>query len=111
MTDYSMQADGSVAVKAETSPKPFKIGDILILKSGGPAMTLTEIENILATCEWFDGDQKHFSSVFPIACLMIECSGPDRIEATRERKFSPSTAPIAAFANAKAQQLSSDAGE
>ena len=101
MTDYSIQADSNTAVKVETSPKPFKIGDILILKSGGPAMTLTEIENIFATCEWFDGDQRHFSSVFPIACLMIECSGPDRIEA----------ALAAAFANPKAQQLSSDAGE
>jgi uncharacterized protein YodC (DUF2158 family) len=33
----------------------FKPGDVVMLKSGGPHMTITEIEGDKAWCEWFEG--------------------------------------------------------
>ncbi|KQQ76922.1 DUF2158 domain-containing protein [Acinetobacter calcoaceticus] len=37
----------------------FKEGDVVYLKSGGPAMTITEITpNDYVWCTWFDKDQK-----------------------------------------------------
>lgn len=36
----------------------FKEGDVVYLKSGGPAMTITEItSNDYVWCTWFDKDQ------------------------------------------------------
>lgn len=43
----------------------FKIGDTVRLKSGGPLMTVTDLDNsigyLLVYCTWFDekGDQKY----------------------------------------------------
>jgi uncharacterized protein YodC (DUF2158 family) len=31
-----------------------KAGDVVILKSGGPRMTVHSLERNMATCEWFD---------------------------------------------------------
>ena len=46
-----------------------KIGDVVVLNSGGPDMTIVEIDGDKATCWW----QGHFGDVdqheFPIACL------------------------------------------
>lgn len=43
----------------------FKIGDVVILKSGGPPMTVHNVGDYLATqpekgllCVWFDGNKK-----------------------------------------------------
>lgn len=37
----------------------FKEGDVVYLKSGGPAMTITEIsDGDSVWCNWFDKDQK-----------------------------------------------------
>jgi uncharacterized protein YodC (DUF2158 family) len=55
-----------------------KPGDIVRLKSGGPAMTVTAIGEhageTRALCEWFDGT-KHHQDHFILAAL--EPSGPD----------------------------------
>ena len=55
-----------------------KPGDIVRLKSGGPAMTVTAIGEhageTKALCEWFDG-MKHHQDHFILAAL--EPSGPD----------------------------------
>jgi uncharacterized protein YodC (DUF2158 family) len=32
-----------------------KVGDVVQLKSGGPMMTISWIEDDQAYCEWFDG--------------------------------------------------------
>jgi uncharacterized protein YodC (DUF2158 family) len=42
----------------------FKVGDVVILRSGGPAMTVTKVTSDAIVCEWFDNKQsaqiKHF---------------------------------------------------
>lgn len=55
----------------------FQVGDVVKLKSGGPAMTINDIadysmdENGLlsASCAWFDG-VKPMSQVFPLHSLI-----------------------------------------
>jgi uncharacterized protein YodC (DUF2158 family) len=37
----------------------FKKGDTVELKSGGPIMTVTQIENNRIFCVWFEGSKKH----------------------------------------------------
>ena len=48
----------------------FKIGDTVILKSGGPVMTVTAIDNegLVVWCTWFDGDDEKEES-FPADAL------------------------------------------
>ena len=48
----------------------FKIGDVVVLKSGGSAMVVTAIECDLATCDWFF-ECRHFSQRFPASCLVF----------------------------------------
>lgn len=56
----------------------FKIGDVVELKSGGPRMTIENIDNysfsgaaeIKAKCIWFDG-KKMQENVFDLAVLAI----------------------------------------
>ena len=46
----------------------FKVGDVVKVKSGGPEMTITELDDVNASCSWSDhGDFR--SSSFPLACL------------------------------------------
>jgi len=43
----------------------FKKGDVVILKSGGPPMTVARyMENGRVACIWFDESQKHNSKGF-----------------------------------------------
>jgi uncharacterized protein YodC (DUF2158 family) len=55
----------------------FKPGDVVRLKSGGPAMTVTAIgeheSQTKAFCEWFEGTKRH-QGTFVLATL--EASGP-----------------------------------
>jgi uncharacterized protein YodC (DUF2158 family) len=36
--------------------EPWQVGDVVQLKSGGPAMTVTEVDGHLCTCAWFVGN-------------------------------------------------------
>ena len=36
----------------------FKKGDIVVLKSGGPPMTIYEIDTECVYCVWFKGDER-----------------------------------------------------
>jgi uncharacterized protein YodC (DUF2158 family) len=46
----------------------FKVGDTVQLKSGGPPMTITEVNDEEATCVWFDrGEGK--ANAFVMAAL------------------------------------------
>ena len=49
----------------------FKDGDVIMLKSGGPPMTISEIDHKTntATCEWFDTDNKPHKAVFNVKTL------------------------------------------
>ena len=49
--------------------KPFSVGDVVRLKSGGPAMTVTDIGDdsfgtMTVWCAWFEGVKGH-SGTFP----------------------------------------------
>jgi len=51
-----------------------KTGDVVVLKSGGPQMTVNFIEEgsdpPSAYCTWFDKNQTKQSSSFPVASLI-----------------------------------------
>ena len=49
----------------------FNIGDTVVLKSGGPAMTVTAIDNegLVVWCTWFDGNDEKQES-FPADALV-----------------------------------------
>lgn len=50
---------------------PFKIGDVVQLKSGGPAMTVVET-GANPTCAWYaDEDESFRRDTFPEACLDV----------------------------------------
>jgi uncharacterized protein YodC (DUF2158 family) len=44
-----------------------KVGDVVELKSGGPYLTITHIEDT-ATCVWFSGCDRH-EGLFALAAL------------------------------------------
>lgn len=51
----------------------FKVGDIVLLKSGGPKMTVIEVGDIAGEpavwCSWFDDKKQKKSETFPPAAL------------------------------------------
>jgi uncharacterized protein YodC (DUF2158 family) len=46
-----------------------KAGEIVELKSGGPAMTVNFVENNEAVCAWFDDKMKPQHGRYPITSL------------------------------------------
>lgn len=48
----------------------FNIGDVVVLKSGGPSMTIENLDrdSELVYCAWFDGKEKKVNS-FPPGAL------------------------------------------
>ena len=56
--------------------EPFKVGDVVVLKSGGPAMTVTSIgkpayESVLHVwVSWFDNATSH-AGVFPVDAVEL----------------------------------------
>lgn len=47
----------------------YKVGDVVVLKSGGPEMTVYEIQNSdYVNCTWFVGDKPQYAS-FPSGVL------------------------------------------
>jgi uncharacterized protein YodC (DUF2158 family) len=46
----------------------FKPGDVVMLKSGGPKMTVDQLDGAKVWCDWFDGSKK-FSDLFPSTSL------------------------------------------
>lgn len=48
----------------------FKIGSIVMLKSGGPGMTITYISDSMATCSFWNFSKNEFNtSKFKLDCL------------------------------------------
>jgi len=54
----------------------FQVGDTVKLKSGGPLMTIENIDNytdgIKARCVWFDEKNKQASELFALEILVKE---------------------------------------
>lgn len=42
----------------------FKLGDVVILKSGGPSMTVTEVRDSTVRAQWFDDNKQVQSHYF-----------------------------------------------
>jgi len=36
----------------------FKIGDVVVLKSGGPRMTVEKVDGTTVHCKWFEKDKQ-----------------------------------------------------
>lgn len=56
---------------------PLKVGDVVVLNSGGPPMTITEIGETRLACSWISGYDEHSpeshalheAMTCPIACV------------------------------------------
>ena len=53
----------------------FRVGDVVQLKSGGPLMTVSEIDGNVVHCRWFL-QQEEKSSSFPSELLQPANTGP-----------------------------------
>lgn len=49
----------------------YKIGDVVRLKSGGPAMTIIEVEGTSLTCLWFAEDKSILRAVLDKAVVNL----------------------------------------
>ena len=59
----SSRASGGARIRRKDMSETFKIGDVVRLKSGGPAMTVNKVGNIedgepAVWCVWLEGDKK-----------------------------------------------------
>ncbi len=49
----------------------FEIGDVVVLKSGGPTLTVKETGSEGVTCLWYADDEEEFrTAILPAACLI-----------------------------------------
>jgi uncharacterized protein YodC (DUF2158 family) len=61
---------------------PFKVGDVVRLKSGGPPMTVTSIESgeaetgYVIFCIWFNAKGNEKSGHYPAAALVLVTEAP-----------------------------------
>jgi uncharacterized protein YodC (DUF2158 family) len=53
----------------------FKAGDVVQLKSGGPLMTVSEVDGNSVHCRWFSANEEKASS-FPSELLKPADTGP-----------------------------------
>ncbi|MFN3350709.1 YodC family protein [Pseudorhodoplanes sp.] len=52
--------------------KEFSPGDVVVLKSGGPRMTIAAVDKQNALCEWFSDDQNPLSRSFALTSLRLD---------------------------------------
>ena len=50
-------------------PETVEAGDVVILNSGGPAMTVFSVEDDIINCMWFDNRGKIYDDSFPCETL------------------------------------------
>ena len=53
-----------------------KIGDKVVLKSGGPTMTVKSVNDDFARCQWFDKNQELKEGGFPCDALELAKDRP-----------------------------------
>ncbi len=52
----------------------FKIGDVVCLKSGGPKMTVTDIDSDVILCVWFNGTEFRQEGCIPEIITVYDTS-------------------------------------
>lgn len=52
--------------------KTFKVGDVVELKSGGPAMTVFSIDDALVYAAWYDEGKYHTETFYAATLRKIE---------------------------------------
>jgi len=52
--------------------RQFSPGDVVVLKSGGPRMTIAAVDKQNALCEWFSDDQNPLSRSFALTSLRLD---------------------------------------
>lgn len=57
--------------------EPYKVGDTVMLRSGGPVMTIIALDRLYdedpelsAICSWFASDNVRKTEPFPLSCLV-----------------------------------------
>ena len=66
------------------SKATFAPGDVVQLKSGGPAMTVSELDKSMAMCIWFRPEGKPEHHAFPVSVLTPFSPTPDDSTAVDE---------------------------
>ena len=62
----------------------FKKGDVVVLKSGGPCMTVESINAGMIDCVWFL-DKKTLRGSFPAEVLELKNTGPSLLHIGKKR--------------------------
>jgi len=72
----------------EVKQAEFKVGDVVWLKSGGPAMTVTAIGELTLRCDvkWFTFEEMEGKSSYPAVCLTHEDPDPMSIDEEPEQE-------------------------
>ena len=55
----------------------FKVGDTVRLKSGGPLMTVIDLDGERVRCQWFDEKNKPMAQLFVAAALQADDGVPN----------------------------------
>jgi uncharacterized protein YodC (DUF2158 family) len=61
----------------------FKVGDTVQLKSGGPIMTVSFLEEQDSRCFWFSKDDHRMEGIFPVETLKTASEPETGVYATR----------------------------
>ena len=58
--------------------KQLAVGDVVVLASGGPDMTVVDLgpDSDQVGCRWFDGELREYMALFPVASLRLAEGGP-----------------------------------
>jgi len=64
----------------------FQVGDVVQLKSGGPLMTVSELQGNIVHCRWFVGNEEKSSS-FASELLKSANTGPKFAYVPRRRGY------------------------
>ena len=69
MTDREGQVHGEPLAADQPEAPNFTAGDLVVLRSGGPMLTIAEISGEHARCIWFDNSDMLQRAELPLSCL------------------------------------------
>lgn len=83
--DTGLTFKSNSAQRYKASAGEFKVGDCVVLKSGGPAMTVEDLRGRFAHCTWMVDDEVRLHA-FPATCLE-KCKWHDERPTTTQPTF------------------------